>query len=132
MKLLAVVTSPPAIYHSCSTCKTFREDDFTPVNTKSCGRRNVRKHSDIKNGEKYIILDISFKLDLMDKREVTSSESKDYMVVPDKGLTNSQYLSNTIFNKKQRARFSITDIINQELRNLLKKFRNSPGIGLQK
>ena len=35
--------------------------------------------------EKYIILDISSKLDCMDKREFNSSESKDYMGRPGKG-----------------------------------------------
>ena len=53
MKLLAVVT-PPSIYHGLSTWKTFWEEKFTPVNTTSFGRRNVRKHRDIKNGEQYI------------------------------------------------------------------------------
>ena len=51
------------------------------------GRRNVRKHREIKNGEKNIILDISSKLDCMENREFTYSESKDYMGRPDKGLT---------------------------------------------
>ena len=62
MKFLSVVTPTPAIYHGCSIWKIFREDNFTPVNMKSCGRRNARKHREIKNGEKYIILDISSRL----------------------------------------------------------------------
>ena len=62
MKFLVVVT-PPSIYHVCSTRKTFWEEnstlgEFTPVNMKNCGRRNVRKYIKIKNGKKYIILDI--------------------------------------------------------------------------
>ena len=56
MKILAVVT-PPSIYHGCFNQKTFWEEnfilgEFTPVNMKNCGRHNVRKHRDIKNGEK--------------------------------------------------------------------------------
>ena len=65
MKLLAVVT-PPSIYHGCSTWKTFWEGKFTDkenfflaVNMKNCGRRNVRKHKEIKGSDKYLTLDIS-------------------------------------------------------------------------
>ena len=64
MKLLAVVT-PPSIYHGSSTRKTFWEEHFTgkeslflDVNMKNCGRRNVRKHKEIKGIDKYVILDI--------------------------------------------------------------------------
>ena len=59
IKLLAAVTSP-SIYNSCSTWKRFWEGKFTPVNMKNCGCHNVRKHRDIKGGEKYIGLDIYF------------------------------------------------------------------------
>ena len=73
MKLLEFVTSPPYIYHGWSTQKKFWEEKFTSVNMKSSGRRNVRKHIEIKNGQKYIVLDISSKIDFMDKREVIYS-----------------------------------------------------------
>ena len=82
MKLLAGVT-PTSIYHDCSTQKTFWEKKitgeeklFSAVNMKSCGRRNVRKHRDIKGSGKYVTLDISLKFDSLDKMKVTSSESK--------------------------------------------------------
>ena len=129
MTLLAVVTSPPAIYHGCSTWNNFWEEKFTPVNMKSCVRINVRKHKEINNGEKYIILDISSKLDFLDKREVTSSESKDFMGISGKGLTTSLDISTKSSNNKQKARFAITDIANQDFRKLLKKFNNLPYIG---
>ena len=63
MNSLAVVTPPPAIYYGFYAHKKLWEDNFTPVNMNFFGRRNVRKHRDIKNGEKYIILDIYSKLD---------------------------------------------------------------------
>ena len=54
MNFLVVVT-PPYIYHSCSTQKTFWEEKFTgkkdlfqSVNMKNCGRRKVRRHKEIK------------------------------------------------------------------------------------
>ena len=52
MNILAAVTLL-SIYHVRSTLGTFWEKnftsrEFTPVNMKNCGRRNVRKHKDIK------------------------------------------------------------------------------------
>ena len=74
MKLLAVVTSP-SIYNGCSTQKTFWEekfklDEFSSVNMKYCGHRNVRKHRDIKGSNKYVTLEISLKFDSMDKMRI--------------------------------------------------------------
>ena len=60
----------------------------------------------------------------MDKREVTSSESNNYMGIPCKGLTTSLTLSTKRSNKKQKERFYITDITSQDFRKLLKKFKN--------
>ena len=61
-KLLECVI-PPYLYHGCYTWNTFWEENFTlgkfsPVNMKNCVCCNVRKHRDIKNGEKYTTLDI--------------------------------------------------------------------------
>ena len=83
MKLLAVV-KPPSIYHGCSTRKTFWEEKFideeklfSAVNMKNCGRRNVRKHREIKGSENYLTLDISLKFDSLDKIKITYSDSKE-------------------------------------------------------
>ena len=82
MKILEVVT-PPSIYHGFSTRKTFWEKHFTgeeklfsAVNMKNCGRHNVKKHKDIKGSDKYVTLDISLKIDCLNKMKITSSESK--------------------------------------------------------
>ena len=72
-KLSAVVT-PPSIYHGCSTWKTFREENFTPVNMKNCGCHNVRKHREIKGSDKYVTLDISLKFEKLDKMKIMSSD----------------------------------------------------------
>ena len=81
-KLLAVAT-PPSIYHGCSNWKTFWEEIFTgekkffpAVNTKNCGRCNVRKHREIKGSDKYVTLYISLKFDSVDKLKIISSYSK--------------------------------------------------------
>ena len=66
MKLLSVVATP-YIYHGCSTQKTFWEGKFAPVNMKICGRRNVRKHRVIKDGENYITLEISLDVGSLEK-----------------------------------------------------------------
>ena len=72
MRFLSVIT-PQYIYHGCSIPKAFCEEKFTPVNMSTFGKRNVRKHREIKNGEQYIDLGISLKLDCMDNKKVTSS-----------------------------------------------------------
>ena len=92
MKFLVVTLS--SIYHGCSTRKTFWEEKFTgkkqdlfePVNMRNCGKRNFRKHREIKDSDKcvtlkayenmYEILKFSEKFDNLDKMETTSSESK--------------------------------------------------------
>ena len=72
MKFLVVVT-PPSIYHGCSTWKTFWEEKITgkkylfqSVNMKNCGRRKVRKHTEIKGSDKIVTLNISEKFDSED------------------------------------------------------------------
>ena len=62
-KLLASVR-PLSIYHGFSYQKTFWEENFTgaenftpgefsAMNMKNCGCRNIRKHKEIKVGDKY-------------------------------------------------------------------------------
>ena len=51
------------------------------------------------------------------------------MVISGKGLTNSLDITTTILNKKQKERFSITDINKQNFRNFLNKFDNSYYLG---
>ena len=92
MKFLVVTL--PSIYHGCSTRKTFWEEIFTgkkqdffkPVNMRNCGKRNFRKHREIKDSDgrvtlkafenMYEILKFTEKFDNLDKMETKSSESK--------------------------------------------------------
>ena len=129
MKLLTVVTQIPAIYNGCFTQNIFWEEKFTPAKMKICGSHNVRKHRDINNSGKYIILDIYFKLDCMDKREFTSSESNYYMGIIGKEMNTSMDFRTKKSNKKQKSRFDINDITNQDFRKLIRKFNNLPYIG---
>ena len=82
MKFLVVVT-PPSIYHSCYTWKTFSEKKFTGkkdlfqfVNMKNCGHQKVRKYKEIKGSDMIVNLIISAKFDSLNKMETTNSESK--------------------------------------------------------
>ena len=56
---------------------------------KNCGRRNVRKHREIKGSDNYIILNISLKFGSLDKMRITYSESKDNLGISVKGLITS-------------------------------------------
>ena len=58
MNLLEVMI-PLSIYHGSSTQKTFWEVKFATLNMQNCVCRNISKHRYIKEGEKYITLDIS-------------------------------------------------------------------------
>ena len=59
---------------------------FSAVNTKNCGRRNVRKQREIKGSDTYIILDITLKFESLEKMKITSSESKEKLGRSEKGL----------------------------------------------
>ena len=66
------------------------------MNMKNCGRRNVRKQRDIKNGEKYITLDISLKFGSLDKMKITFSEPKYYLIRSGKILINFLGIKNIL------------------------------------
>ena len=100
MKLLAFIT-PLYVYHGSSSQKTFWEETFTPVNMKNCGCSNVRKHRVIKKGWKYITLGISLNFGSLEEMKTTSSELRDYLGRPGKGLINSQGLNIIGMSKKK-------------------------------
>ena len=130
MKLLAVVT-PLYIYCVCSNQKKFWEGnftlgDFTPVNIKNCGLRNVRKHRDIKNGDKYTTLDISLKFGSMYKMRITSSKPKYYLGRSRKGLITSMGLITNVRAKKKKARYNITNVSMKDLSNIIRDFEKFP------
>ena len=109
MNLLVVVT-PPSRYHVCSTWRTFWEEKFTPVKMKHCGCQNVRKHREINNGEKYIILDVCLNFGSLEKMKITSSEPKYYLGRSGKGFITSLGLNTIRISKKiKNARFAIEE-----------------------
>ena len=110
MKFLVVVT-PPSIYHSCSTRKTFWEEKFTgkkqdlfeSMNIRNCGQNNLGKHKEIKGSDNIVTLNVSAKFDSMNKMETTSSESKGKLGRSVKGLVTALDLK-TKFSLKNTKR----------------------------
>ena len=92
MNFLEVVT-PPSIYHGCYTQETLWEEKFTPVNMKICGHNDFRKHKEINNSDQYSAFEIYLGIDGLNKREVTSSGSVNYVGRSGKGLNISLALS---------------------------------------
>ena len=114
MKILSVV-KPPSIYHGCLTRKKIWEEkftgeesltlgEFTDVNMKNCGSRNVRKHREIKGSDKYATLDISLKFGSLDKMRITSLEPKYNLVISGKGLITSMGIKAKASSKKKKGK----------------------------
>ena len=129
MNILAVVT-PPYIYHGCSTWKTLWEGNFTgkenlflAVNMKNCGRRNIRKHKDIKGSDKYVTLYISLKIDKLDKIKITSSYSKGKLERSGKGLiTSLGFKAKLRPHKYKKARCAIVNVSKKDLSKIIREF----------
>ena len=51
------------------------------------------------------------------------------MEIPGKGMTTSLAIMTKRTKNKQKARFAITEITNQDLKKFLKKFKTSPYLG---
>ena len=124
MKFLVV--TPPSLYHGYSTWKTFwekiftgkKKDLFEPVNMRNRGKRNCRKHREIKDSDEritlkayenmYEILKFSEKFDNLDKMETTSSESKVKMEGSGKWLVTALDLKTKARSTKyKKARYDI-------------------------
>ena len=129
MRLLAVLT-PPYMYRGCSARKTLWEENFTgeeklfsAVNIKNCGSRNVSKHREIKGSDKYVTLDISLKIDSMDKMKITHSEPKEKLERSGKGLiTSIGFKAKVRPHKYKKARYAIENFSKKELLKLLGSF----------
>ena len=139
MKFLAVVT-PPSIYHGCTTRKTFCEEKFTgkeslflSVNMQNCDRRNVRKHKEIRDSDKYVTLDISDKFDSLNKTETTSSESKEKLEGSGKGLVTALAFKTKVRSKKyKKAKNAIGNVSEKDLLKIIKKFEKFEKLSYEK
>ena len=94
---------------------------------KNCGRRNVRKHRDIKGGDKYVTLDISLKFGSLEKMRITSSDPKDNLGISGKGLINSLGLkANSMPNKYKKARYAIVNVSMKDFSKIIREFEKFP------
>ena len=126
------------MYHGCSNRKTFQEEKFTgeekftlgelsAMNTKNCGRRNVRKYRQIKGSDKYVTLEISLKFESLEKMRITSSESKVKLGISGKGLITSLGLkAKTRPTKYKNARYDIGNVSKKDLSNIIRQFEKLP------
>ena len=96
---------------------------FSAVNMKNCGRRNVRKHREIKVSYKYVALDISLKFESLDKMKITSSESKEKLEISVNGLiTSLGFKAKVRPHKYKKARYAIINVSKKELSEIIRKF----------
>ena len=94
---------------------------------KNGGRRNVREHRKIKNGENYITLEISLKFFNMNKMIITSSEPNYYLGRSGKGLITSLDIKTIRRSKNiKKARFEITEVSLKDIYNIIKEFKDVP------
>ena len=129
MKILAVVT-PLSIFHDCSTWKIFWEEMFTgeenlflAVKMKNCGRRNVRKHKEIKGSDNYVTLDVSSKFDSLYKMKITSSDQKVKLERSGKGLITSMgFKTKAGSYKYKNARYAIGNFSKKDLSKIIRDF----------
>ena len=133
INLLGVVT-PPSIYHGCSTWKTFWEGkftgkekftlgEFTAVNMKIFDCRNVRKHREIENSDKYITLEISMKFGSLEKMRIKSSEPEVNLERSGKGFITSMGIKSKVMSKKyKRSMYAIVNVSMKNLSNIIRKF----------
>ena len=68
------------------------------------GCRNVRRHRDIENGEKYTTWDILLKFGSIENMRIISSDAKDYLVISGKGLITSLGLKTNVRPEQKKGK----------------------------
>ena len=102
---------------------TGKENLFLAVNMENCGRRNVRKHKDIKGSDKYVTLDISLKFDNLDKMKIKSSELKGKLERSGKGLiTSLGFKTKARLHKCKKVRYAIGNFSKKDLSKVIREF----------
>ena len=94
---------------------------------KNCGHCNVRTLRDIKGSDKCITLDISLNFGSLIKMKTTSSDTKDNLGRPGKGLITSLGLKAKARPKKyKKARYAIRNVSKKELSKIIREFYKLP------
>ena len=112
---------------------TGKESLCLAVNMKNCGRRNVRKHKEIKGRDKYGTLDISSNFYSLEKMKITSSESKGKLERSRKGLIASLGFNSKVRPQKyKRARYAIGNVSKKDLSKIIREFEKFDKLPLRK
>ena len=94
------------------------------MNMNVFGRRNVRKHRDIKGSDEYVNLNILLKIDSLDKMRIKSLESEDNLVWSGKRLITSLGLKAITRPKKyKKARYAIRNVSKKDISKIIREFR---------
>ena len=100
---------------------------------KNGGRRNVRKHKEIKDSDKYVNLDISSKFDSLDKMKTTSSESEGKLERSGKRLVTSLGFKTKVRSQKyKKARYAIRNVSEKDLSKIIKEFEKTEKLSYEK
>ena len=90
---------------------------------KSCGRRKVRKHKEIKGSDKIVTLDISEKFDSLNNMETTSSESKEKLERTGEWFVTALAFKTKVRSSKyKKSRYAIGNVSEKELSKIIKEF----------
>ena len=90
---------------------------------KNCGRRNLRKHKEIKGSDKYFTLGISLNFDSLEKMKITSSESKGKLERSGKGLIISLgFKAKARSHKYKKASYAIGNFSKKDLSKIIREF----------
>ena len=105
--------------------ENFTPGEFTVVNMKNGGSRNVSKQRDINDSDNYITLDILLKFGSLDKMIIMSSEPKYNLGISGKGLITSLSLkSNAMPKKYEKSRYAIRDVSMKKLSKIIREFKH--------
>ena len=100
---------------------------------KNCGRRNVKKHKDIKGSNDFFTLDISSKFYKLDKMKITSSESKVQLEISGKGLmTSLGFKPKSRSQRYKKEKYAIINVSKKDPSMIIKEFEKIEKIPYEK
>ena len=99
----------------------FTLGEFSSVNMKNCGHRNVRKHRYIKGSDKSVTFDIVLKFGILENMIITSSEPRDNLGISGKRLITYIFIkAKTMPQKYKKARYAIGNVSVKDLSNIIR------------
>ena len=100
---------------------------------KIFGRRNVRKHKEIRGSDKYVTLNISSKFDSVDKMKITSSESKRKLERSGTGLiTSLGFKTKATWQRYKKAKYAIGNVSEKDIYKIIREFEKFENLSYEK